>query len=62
MPAPKNPARGIELPHAKLTPSVVADMRVRNLMGVSCKRMAAQYGVHVNTVQRAVNYTNWWHR
>lgn len=37
-------------------------MRIRNSMGVSCKRMAKQYGVHVNTVERAVNLTNWWHR
>ena len=36
-------------------------MRIRNSMGVSCKRMANEYGVHVNTVERAISYQNWWH-
>lgn len=62
MPAPTNPARGNELPQAKLTKEIVRTMRIRSSMGVSCKRMAKQYGVHVNTVERAVNLTNWWHR
>lgn len=61
MPAPANPARGNELPHAKLTKEIVRTMRIRNSMGVSCKRMAKQYGVHVNMVERAVSYQNWWH-
>lgn len=61
MPAPTNPARGTQLPHAKLTNEIVRTMRIRNSMGVSCKRMAQQYGVHVNTVERAISYQNWWH-
>lgn len=61
MPAPTNPARGTQLPHAKLTKEIVRTMRIRNSMGVSCKRMAKQYGVHVNTVERAISYQNWWH-
>jgi predicted DNA-binding protein (UPF0251 family) len=58
---PINPARGIELPHAKLTPEKVAAIRIRASMGVSQRKMAKQYGVHHNTIWAAVNYANWWH-
>lgn len=61
MPAPINPARGVELPHAKLTPDKVAVIRIRASMGVSQRKMAKEYGVHVNTINRAVLYENWWH-
>ena len=61
MPAPINPARGIELPHAKLTPEKVAAIRIRASMGVSQRKMAKEYGVHVNTINRAVLHENWWH-
>jgi len=62
MAAANNPARGNELPHAKLTPEIVAEMRIRASMGVTHYRMAKQYRVHINTVQRAVSYQNWWHK
>jgi predicted DNA-binding protein (UPF0251 family) len=61
MPAPINPARGTELPHAKLTPERVAAIRIRASMGVSQRKMAKEYGVHPNTIWAAVNYANWWH-
>lgn len=61
MPAPINPARGAELPHAKLTPEKVAVIRIRASMGVSQRKMAKEYGVHHNTINRAVLYENWWH-
>lgn len=61
MPAPINPARGVELPHAKLTPEKVAVIRIRASMGVSQRKMAKEYGVHHNTINRAISYENWWH-
>lgn len=61
MSAPINPARGVELPHAKLTPEKVAAIRIRANMGVSQRKMAKEYGVHRNTINRAVLYENWWH-
>lgn len=61
MPAPTNPARGTQLPHAKLTPEKVAAIRIRASMGVSRRKMAKEYGVHHNTINRAVLYENWWH-
>jgi predicted DNA-binding protein (UPF0251 family) len=61
MAAPINAARGTELPHAKLTPEKVASIRMRASMGVSQRKMAKEYGVHYNTINRAVLYENWWH-
>ena len=61
MAAPINPARGIELPHAKLTKEKVATIRIRASMGVSQRLMARQYGVHHNAINRVVLYGNWWH-
>ena len=61
MPAPITPARGVELPHAKLTPEKVAAIRVRASIGVSQRKMAKEHGVHHNTINRAVLYENWWH-
>jgi len=42
-----------------LTGEQVRDIRVRAGMGVSQKLMAAQYGVHKNTINRVVNYWSW---
>lgn len=61
MPAPHNPARGTGLQHAKLTRDKVDAIRIRAAMGVSQRLMARQYGVHRNTINRAVLYANWWH-
>jgi predicted DNA-binding protein (UPF0251 family) len=61
MPAPITPARGNELPQSKLTRDKVAAIRVRAAMGVSQLKMAGEYGVHRNTINRAVLYENWWH-
>lgn len=61
MPAPNNPARGTELPHAKLDKKKVDAIRVRASMGVRQRKLAAEYGVHVNTISRVVSYQNWWH-
>lgn len=54
-------AMGNELPHAKLTKEKAEAIRVRFSMGVSQRKMAAQYGVHVNTIHRVCTYANWWH-
>lgn len=61
MAKPINPARGNELPHAKLTREKVSTIRLRASMGVSQLKMAEEYGVHRNTINRAVLYENWWH-
>lgn len=61
MASPNNPARGTELPHTKLTREKVQTIRIRASMGVRHAKLAAEYGVHVNTIQRAVSYENWWH-
>lgn len=61
MAEPINPARGNELPHAKLSPEKVAAIRIRAGMGVCQRKMAREYGVHRNTIWAAVNYGNWWH-
>jgi hypothetical protein len=61
MAAANNPARGNELPHAKLTPEIVADIRKR-APTTAHRVLAAEYGVHVNTIQRAASYANWWHK
>lgn len=61
MATPRNPARGNELPHAKLSREKVAAIRARYEMGVTQRRLAECYGVHVNTIHRVVNYQNWWH-
>jgi hypothetical protein len=61
MAAPINAARGVELPHAKLTPDKVASIRILATMGVCQIKMSAQYGVHGNTIW-AFNYANWWHQ
>lgn len=62
MAAPKTPARGRELPHAKLTKEIAASIRARAAMGVKYDVMAADYGVHVNSIGRVVTYQTWWHK
>lgn len=61
MPAPITPARGAELPQAKLDRRKVENIRVRAAMGVSQRLMAEQYGVHYNCIWMAVNHGTWWH-
>lgn len=61
MAAAKNPARGNELPHSKLTAEIVADIRKR-APTTSHRVLAAEYGVHVNSIGRVVTYQNWWHK
>ena len=61
MAEPINPARGNELPQAKLSPEKVAAIRIRAGMGVCQRKMAREYGVHRNTINRAVLHENWWH-
>jgi hypothetical protein len=53
--------RGSQLPHAKLTEAKVAAIRIRNRMGVPRHKLAAEYGVHVRTIDRACTFENWVH-
>jgi hypothetical protein len=61
MASTKNPARGNELPHAKLTAEIVADIRKR-APTTAHRVLAAEYGVHVNSIGRVVTYQTWWHK
>lgn len=54
-------ARGTQLPQAKLTEEQVKAIRVRNRMGVPRHRLAAEYGVHLRTIDKACTYESWVH-
>lgn len=54
-------ARGSRLPQAKLTEQKVAAIRTRNRMGVPRHRLAAEYGVHLRTIDKACSYESWAH-
>jgi hypothetical protein len=60
MPAAKNPARGSDLPQSKLTKQIVADIRSK-APTTTQRALAAEYGVHVNTIWQVVNYATWYH-
>lgn len=53
-------ARGNQLPHARLTPETVREIRV-NREGMSDAKRAEKLGVHLNTVIRARKYESWCH-
>lgn len=62
-------ARGIRLPHAKLMPLDVAEIRsaarqrealrqhIRN--NLSNEALARKFGVHVRTIEKVLSYENW---
>lgn len=52
--------RGVELPHAKLTPETVAYVR-SNPKGLPRWKLAEQLGVHIRTVEKAARYESWSH-
>lgn len=54
-------ARGSRLPQAKLTEQQVAAIRVRNRMGVPRHRLAAEYRVHLRTIDKACTWESWAH-
>ena len=53
-------ARGNQLPHARLTPETVREIRT-NREGMSDKARAKKLGVHENSVTRARTRETWWH-
>jgi hypothetical protein len=53
-------ARGNQLPHARLTPETVREIRV-NREGMSDANRAKKLGVHLNTVIKARKYETWCH-
>lgn len=54
-------ARGSQLPQSKLDDEKVRAIRIRNRMGVPRHRLAAEYGVHKNTIDKACTWETWVH-
>lgn len=54
-------ARGSQLPQAKLTEEKVQVIRVRSAMGVPRHRLAAEYRVHIRTIDKACSWESWAH-
>ena len=52
--------RGNDLPHAKLDPELVRQIRA-NRNGWTAKRWAQHLGVHLRTVEAVRSYKNWRH-
>lgn len=54
-------ARGSELPHTKLNPNKVRDIRRLRAEGVSVMSLARTYGVSVPSIRNIINGKNWRH-
>lgn len=52
--------RGNQLPHARLTPEAVREIR-ENRQGLTAAQLAAQYGVHHRTIEKVRAYETWSH-
>lgn len=52
--------RGTDLPHARLTPAVVREIRA-NRHGLTAKQWAAKLGVHIRTIDKVRDYKTWIH-
>lgn len=52
--------RGNDLPHAKLNPEKVREIRT-NKYGLSAQSLAYKYGVHVRTIDAVRTRQNWNH-
>ena len=54
--------RGTELPHAKLNDQKVRELRAKyRLRVVTAKDLAAEYGVHVRTIEKVLRFESWRH-
>jgi len=56
--APRKPARGSDLPQAKLTEALARTIR-ENRHGKTRKQRAAEFGVHQTTVKRIDLFLTW---
>ena len=57
-------ARGNKLPHAKLTPVLVREIRSKyriNSRTAGVPALAREYGLHRRTVEKVVTYETWGH-
>lgn len=52
--------RGERLPHAKLTEDAVRAIRA-NVQGKTAKELAAQFGVHIRTIEKVRHFETWGH-
>lgn len=52
--------RGTDLPHARLNPAAVREIR-ENTKGLTAKQWAAKYGVHQRTIDKVRDYRSWVH-
>lgn len=50
--------RGNDLPHARLTPSIVRQIRF-NRNGWTARQWAEHLGVHLRTIEAVREYRNW---
>lgn len=53
--------RGNELPHAKLDADKVRKIRIAVDAGATSKSLAAEYGVHIRTIEKIRSYETWVH-
>lgn len=53
-------ARGNDLPHAKLNPELVREIRV-NRKGETAKQLGARLGVHHMTIEKVRYFKSWVH-
>jgi len=60
MSAPNNPARGSDLPQAKLTEALARAIR-ENRHGKTRKQRASEFGIHPTTVKRIDLCITWRH-
>lgn len=52
--------RGNQLPHARLTPVAVREIRI-NRRGETAAQLAARFGVHIRTIEKVRHYETWRH-
>jgi hypothetical protein len=51
--------RGNDLPHAKVNAEIVRKIRMDADAGITAKSQAAEYGVHIRTIEAIRSYKTW---
>lgn len=57
--AKANAKRGNELPHARMTPAAVREVRAASHL--TAKQLADRHGVHYRTIEKIRAYETWGH-
>ena len=52
---------GNQLPHAKVNPEIVRNIRMASGQGVTAKCQASEYGLHIRTIEAIRSYKTWRH-